>query len=173
MALAPIDVQKARFASKLKGYDPAEVESFLALVADELTAQAAEIERLQRENRFFTERLRETEEREKLLQATLVRGQRLADETIARSEREAQLLLKEAELAADKLTQQALEQVSRLETKIEELRFQRKEMRLRLKNTLEMYRELFEADILDEERTPSLHALPRTRRQQGQGRDAG
>jgi len=165
--LTPIDVQKARFPTKLKGYDQTEVENFLGLVAEELTARLADIEHLTREHQFYADRLRDAEERERLLQETLLRGQRVADETIARAEREAQLLLKETELAADKLSQQALEQVVRLESKIEELRFQRKEMRLRLRNTLEMYSELLAADIVDEERTPSLHALPRARKQQG------
>ena len=39
MALTPLDIQKMRFPQKMRGCDPAEVEAFLRLAAEELTAR--------------------------------------------------------------------------------------------------------------------------------------
>ena len=33
MAITPLEIQKMRFSQKIMGYDPTEVEGFLALVA--------------------------------------------------------------------------------------------------------------------------------------------
>ena len=42
MPLQPLEIQKQRFALKLRGYDPTEVENFLGLVAEELSQRLAE-----------------------------------------------------------------------------------------------------------------------------------
>ena len=164
MSLTPLEIQKTRFAVKRKGYDPAEVESFLALVAEELTARLSDLDRLQRENRFYAERARESDEREHQLQETLVRGQKVAEEMIATSQREAQLLLKEAEIAADRTVEQALEQATHIEGRMQELRAQRRELQLRFKNTLDLFRHMLEADVEEERSTATYHTLARARR---------
>ncbi len=165
MSLTPLDIQKTQFSERRKGLDPDEVQGFLALVAEELASRIARIDHLERENRFFADRLREAEEREHQLQETLVRGQKLSEEIVAASHKEAQLLIKEAELAADKIVEQALEQAQRIEAKIQELRLQRKELRMRLRNALDLYRQMVETDEEDDLHTASVHTLPRARRQ--------
>lgn len=165
MSLTPLDIQKTQFSERRKGLDPDEVQGFLALVAEELASRIARIDHLERENRFFADRLREAEEREHQLQETLVRGQKLSEEIVAASHKEAQLLIKEAELAADKIVEQALEQAQRIEAKIQELRLQRKELRMRLRNALDLYRQMVETDEEDDLHTASFHTLPRVRRQ--------
>src|SRR5512134_2978135 len=109
MPLQPLEVQKQRFAQKFRGYDPTEVENFLTLIAEELSQRLADIERLERDNRHLAERMAAAEGRERELQDTLLRGKRVSDEMISTSQREAQLLVKEAELHADRLLQQATE----------------------------------------------------------------
>lgn len=165
MSLTPLDIQKTQFSERRKGLDPDEVQGFLALVSEELASRIARIDHLERENRFFADRLREAEEREHQLQETLVRGQKLSEEIVAASHKEAQLLIKEAELAADKIVEQALEQAQRIEAKIQELRLQRKELRMRLRNALDLYRQMVETDEEDDLHTASVHTLPRVRRQ--------
>ena len=57
MALTPLEIQKMRFSQRMRGFDPTEVESFLTQVAEELTARLAHVERLERENRYYRQRL--------------------------------------------------------------------------------------------------------------------
>jgi cell division initiation protein len=165
MALTPLDIRKQTFAQKLRGADPLEVEQFLALAADELERRIGELERLERDNRELRARLGETEKRERQLQDALLRGKTVSDEMIATSQREAQLLVKEAEIHADRLVTQAMERAQEVESRIQELRTRRKELQLRLRGTLELFAQILEAEMEDERTSGNVHTL--TRRKSG------
>jgi cell division initiation protein len=165
MAITPLEIQKMRFSQKMRGYDPTEVEGFLSLLAEELAGRIAQAEKLERENRYYRQRLEETEHREHQLQQTLLRAQKVSDDITANAQREAELLVKEAEMAADKIVQQAIEQSTRFEAKITELRTHRRELQLKFKNTLDLFERILEAEMEDERNTATVLTLPRKRRE--------
>lgn len=165
MALTPLDVRKHTFAQKLRGLDPVEVEQFLGLVAEELSRRIEDVERLERDNRQLGARLAEIEKRERQLQDAILRGKTVSDEMIATSQREAQLLVKEAEIHADRLVTQAMERAQGIENRISELRTRRKELQLKLRGTLELFSQILEAEMEDERTTGNIHTL--TRRKSG------
>jgi cell division initiation protein len=163
MALTPLDIRKHTFAQKLRGVDPLEVEQFLTLVAEELTRRLEDIERLERDNRQLGGRLAEAEKRERQLQDAILRGKTVSDEMIATSQREAQLLVKEAEIHADRLVTQAMERAQEVESRISELRTRRKELQLKLRGTLELFAQILEAEMEDERTTGNIQTLVRRR----------
>lgn len=165
MALTPLEIQKMRFSQRMRGYDAAEVEGFLSVLAEELAARLAQVDKLERENRYYRQRLEETEQREHQLQQTLLRAQKVSDEITANARREAELTVKEAEMAADKIVQQAIEQSTRIESRIAELRTQRRELQHRFKNTLDLFQRSLEAEMEDEQNTAAVYTLPRKRRE--------
>jgi len=167
MAITPLEIQKMRFSQRMRGYDPTEVEGFLSLLAEELAARVAQAEKLERENRYYRQRLEETEHREHQLQQTLLRAQKVSDDITANARQEAELLVKEAEIAADKIVQQAIEQSTRFESKIIELRTARRELQLKFKNTLDLFQRILEAEMEDERNTATVLTLPRKRRDAG------
>jgi len=167
MAITPLEIQKMRFSQKMRGYDPTEVEGFLSLLAEELAARVAQLDKLERENRYYRQRLEETEHREHQLQQTLLRAQKVSDDITANARHEAELLVKEAEVAADKIVQQAIEQSTRFESKIAELRTARRELQLKFKNTLDLFQRILEAEMEDERNTATVLTLPRKRREAG------
>ena len=167
MAITPLEIQKMRFSQKMRGYDPTEVEGFLGLLAEDLAARVSHIEKLERENRYYRQRLEETEHREHQLQQTLLRAQKVSDDITANAKREAELLVKEAEMAADKIVQQAIEQSTRFESKIVELRTARRELQLKFKNTLDLFERILEAEMEDERNTATVLTWPRKRREAG------
>jgi cell division initiation protein len=167
MAITPLEIQKMRFSQRMRGYDPTEVEGFLSLLAEELAARVAQAEKLERENRYYRQRLEETEHREHQLQQTLLRAQKVSDDITANARQEAELLVKEAEIAADKIVQQAIEQSTRFESKIVELRTARRELQLKFKNTLDLFQRILEAEMEDERNTATVLTLPRKRRDAG------
>ncbi len=167
MAITPLEIQKMRFSQKLRGYDPTEVEGFLSLLAEELAARIGQVEKLERENRYYRQRLEETEHREHQLQQTLLRAQKVSDDITANARHEAELLVKEAEMAGDKIVQQAIEQSTRFESKIGELRTARRELQLKFKNTLDLFQRILEAEMEDERNTATVLTLPRKRRDAG------
>jgi cell division initiation protein len=165
MALTPLDIQKMRFPQRMRGYDPTEVENFLALVAEDLAAKGADLDKAERENRYYRQRLEETEQREHQLQQTLLRAQKVSDEITANARREAELMVKEAEIAADKMVQQAVEQSTRIESKIAELRTMRRELQMKFRNTLDLFQRILEAELEEERATATVHTLPRKRKE--------
>lgn len=165
MPLTPMDIQKMRFSQKMRGYDPEEVEEFLSVVADELVSHLGEIERLQRENRAYRQRVEEVQEREGRLQDTLLRAQQVSEEINEGAKREAKLLVREAEITADRVIQQALDQSTRIEAKITQLRAARRELQLKLKNTLELFQGLVEQDMEEEQNTATVRTMPRRRKE--------
>ena len=167
MAITPLEIQKMRFSQKMRGYDPTEVEGFLSLLAEELAARVAQLDKLERENRYYRQRLEETEHREHQLQQTLLRAQKVSDDITANARQEAELLVKEAEIAADKIVQQAIEQSTRFESKIVELRTARRELQLKFKNTLDLFQRILEAEMEEERNTATVLTLPRKRRDAG------
>jgi cell division initiation protein len=167
MAITPLEIQKMRFSQRMRGYDPTEVEGFLSVLAEELAARVAQAEKLERENRYYRQRLEETEHREHQLQQTLLRAQKVSDDITANARQEAELLVKEAEIAADKIVQQAIEQSTRFESKIAELRTARRELQLKFKNTLDLFQRILEAEMEDERNTATVLTLPRKRRDAG------
>jgi len=164
MAITPLDIQKMTFAQRMRGLDATEVTEFLRLVADELQAKLSEIERLQQMVRDQGERLRGSESRQNDLQDALLRSQKIADEILATSRREAQVLIKEAELTGDRIVSQAIEQATHIESRMSELRMARREVQLQFKNTLDLFGRILEADMEDESRNATIHTLPRARR---------
>lgn len=169
MAITPLEIQKMRFTQKMRGYDPTEVEGFLALLAEEVAARLAQIEKLERENHYFKQRLDDTEHREHQLQQTLLRAQKVSEDITANARREAELMIKEAELMADKIVQQAVDQSARFEARIAELRTARRELQLKFKNTLDLFQRILEAEMDDERSTATVHTLSAQRKRREAG----
>ena len=163
MAITPLEIQKMRFSQKMRGYDPTEVEGFLSLLAEELAARIAQSEKLERENRYYRQRLEETEHREHQLQQTLLRAQKVSEDITANARREAELMVREAEVAADKIVQQAIEQSARIDGKISELKTARRELQLKFKNTLDLFQRILEAEMEDDRNQATVLTLHRKR----------
>ncbi len=163
MAITPLDIRKMRFPLKLRGYDPQQVDDFLVLVADELTARLGDAERLQQENQEYRRQLIHARQRQEELQEAMLHAQRLSQEITDNAKREAALLIKEAEVASESMVSQAIEQANRIESKIVELRTRRRELQGRFKNALDSYSRFLEDDVEDERTTAMIRTLPRQR----------
>jgi cell division initiation protein len=169
MALTPLEIQKMRFSQRMRGFDTTEVEGFLAVLAEDLASRLAQIDKLERENKYYRQRLEETMQREHQLQQTLLRAQKVSDEITNNARREAELTVKEAEITADKIVTQAIEQSTRLEGKIGELRSQRRELQLKFKNTLDLFQSVLENEMDEEHTTATFHTLSRKRKDVKEG----
>lgn len=160
MAITPLDIRKTTFSTKMRGYDPQEVEQFLELMAEELTARLGDNARLEQDGRETRRRLDEATARQQELQETLIQAQRLSQNITDNARREAALLVKEAEITAETIIAQAIEQSQKIDAKILELRVTRRDLQLKLRNTLGLYQNLLDEQI-EEERMGTLVAMPR------------
>ena len=101
MKLTPLDIQRQSFQTRLRGFDRDEVATFLNVVAEEMEQLRSENEKLQEEVRRQSALLAEHHEREQILKNTLVAAQRTSEDIKENAKKQSQMLLKEAELAAD------------------------------------------------------------------------
>jgi cell division initiation protein len=152
MRITPHDIRQQQFTSKMfKGYDPQEVDAFLDDVAEDYEAVMKEATLLKEQMAAQEERSRGIAEREKSLQETLVTTQRLAEEMKAAARRESELIVREAELRAEKVLEAVRGEEARIRTEIHSLRRMRRQVFEEVAATLERYQRLLNAENLAED----------------------
>src|SRR5712692_10810960 len=135
--LTPLEIQKQIFARKLKGFDPDEVRAYLQMVAEEIEVLIKDVDRLSRENIMLREDLDDHSQRERILKDTLLSAQRVSEEVKANARKEAELIVKDAELLAERVVSQAMSRVADLERTIQDLKVERRGARNKLQATLD------------------------------------
>lgn len=143
MRITPHDIRQQQFTQKMfKGYDPQEVDAFLDDVAEDYESVLKEIALLKEQLAAQEERSRGVADRERSLNDTLVTTQRLAEEMKAAARRDAELVVREAELRGEKVVEECRAEEARIRTEINALKRLRREMAEDLGATLERYRRL-------------------------------
>jgi DivIVA domain-containing protein len=113
--LTPLDVRRYDFGKALRGYDPGRVEQFREQVATELERLSRQIQDLESRARGFQDQLRSFRERDKALNDALVSAQQLRTDIREQTEREAQLIIREARSAAERDAEAARSELRRIE----------------------------------------------------------
>lgn len=159
--LTPLEIQKHEFSRKWKGFDPVEVESFLALLAEDLEeilrANADLSARVQR----LTEENEEHRERERILKETLLTAQQASEDIRAQAQKQADLALREAHVSAERLTQNALQRSAEIEKAIQQLKLHRANFRLQLQKMIELFQQVLDFDRDEDEKERPLSYLTR------------
>jgi cell division initiation protein len=148
--ISPLEIKKQRFAVKMRGYDPAEVESFLEMVSDEYETIVNERTRLGEEAAKLRVQLRDYQQVEKTLQETLMNAQENVTQARENSKREAQIILREAELKAEKIMDEAKDKLERMKSDLSILRAQKESFAKRLRHLLESQVELIKVLEMDD-----------------------
>jgi cell division initiation protein len=146
--LTPLEIQKQVFTRALKGYNADEVRGYLHLVAEEIERLLIEVDRATRENSMLREELEEHNQRERILKDTLLSAQKVSEDVRANARKEAELIVKDAELLSERLIGQAQQRVADIERTIQDLKMERRSARIKLQATLETMQQLI---ILDAE----------------------
>jgi len=109
MDLTPLDVRKKKddLRRTVRGYDPAQVDTFLDLVADRLDVLVQEQVRMKEQVVQLRERLTGFEDRERALNEALIAAQELREEARMQAEKQAGLKLEEADQRAEKVLSDA------------------------------------------------------------------
>ena len=116
--LTALDVRRFDFGRTFRGYDPERVEQFRTQVAEELERLTRMTQDLENKARSFHEQLRAFRERDKALNDALVSAQQLRSEIREQADREAQLILREAQVEAERNMEHARAELSRMEEQI-------------------------------------------------------
>ncbi|MGH7617788.1 MAG: DivIVA domain-containing protein [Gemmatimonadaceae bacterium] len=116
--LTPLDARRYEFGKALRGYDPERVNQFRDQVAEELERLARVNQDLDAKARGFHEQLRAFRERDKAINEALISAQQLRNEIREQSEKEGQLIIREARAEADRLLDEARSEVRRIEDQL-------------------------------------------------------
>lgn len=159
--LTPLEIQKHEFSRKWKGIDPVEVDSFLALVAEEMEELARSHVELETKVRGLLEENGEHRQRERLLKETLVTAQRASEDMRAAAQKQAQLIVQEAQDSSERLTHNALQRSAEIEKAIHELKLQRTNFRLQLQKMIELFQQVLVFDREEDDKDRPLSYLTR------------
>jgi cell division initiation protein len=124
-----MDIQRQTFARRLRGLDPEEVRTYLALVAEEVAALQHERDDLARQLQHIKVLLEEHRDRETILKNTLLTAQKLSEDIRDNARKQSESVVREAELQADRLIELAQSRAHEVERSILDLRSHRSAIR--------------------------------------------
>jgi cell division initiation protein len=140
MKITPLDIQQQQFKGKVfGGLNPEEVDTFLQLVAREMEEIIRENSELKEQIRKVAANEEEMTQREKELRETLLAAQRVIEEMKSNAQKEADLIVAEAEIKADRLLADGENRLIQLNNEIQELQRQKLQFESSLKSLLDSY----------------------------------
>ena len=155
MRLTPLDIRKQEFKKAMRGLEADEVHAFLATIADEYEAVINDNKALRERLLELDDKVQEYRNMEKTLRDTLLTAERVTVEAKDNARREAELIVKEAQIEADKAVRDVRSTAMRLRQEIQTLKQQKDGYLSRLKVLIESHLKFIETaekDFAEEER---------------------
>jgi len=156
MRLTPLDIQSHHFARRMRGVDAGEVEAFLRMVAEDFADVIRDNDRQRDRIRELEARVAELGSREETLRSTLMTAQELSDDLRKTAAKEAEVLLAEAEVKAEKLIDAAHRRIAKLAEDIREMRALRTRIAASVRCAIETHLELLDGLAADGPEDPVL-----------------
>lgn len=125
MNLTPLDIRKQSFQKTFRGYDPDEVQAFLEMAAEGFERLTRENIEMREERSGLKAEVERYREMETTLQEMLRTAQQTADEVRQNARKEAGLIVKEAEITANRSVERARSLVRDIRSEIVDLKNQR------------------------------------------------
>jgi len=149
--ITPTDIRQQQFTVRMfRGFDVQEVDTFLDDLAEDYETLLKENQLLKEQLQVLEDRAHGLEDRERVLQDTLVTTQRVGEEMKESARREAALLVREAELQADKMVEAARTSEAAVQAQVTALRRIRRQLAESLRANVEMYQRLLEQELAAE-----------------------
>ena len=142
MRLTPLDIRKQPFRKTMWGFDSDEVNSFLEMVASEFETIIKQDNELQTQVKNLEQNLEHYVTIEKTLNDTMLTAQRTTDEARLNAQKEAELILKDAQIRAGRYEDDSRRRVHELESEIVSLKTQRDSFLARFRAMLKTQLEL-------------------------------
>ncbi len=145
MKVTPIDIRNQKFGKALRGYDQGEVDAFLEVVSSSLEELITENVALKKRLSSAESTLAGYRDLEGNLKRALVTAQKSADEIRENAYKEAQLLMKETQMKAEKEEREAHEALSGLKKQITDLENLKRQYTARLRSLAETNLKILES----------------------------
>ena len=148
MRITPLEIQQKQFKKVLlRGIDPEDVQLFLEIVRTEFEELVKENNSLKDELRRRLGEIEEYRERETTLKETMMTAQRISEDIKLNAKKDAELVVSEAQLQADKIIQGAHARLLTIVEELNELKRQRVTYETSLRGLLASHTKLLEATL--------------------------
>ncbi len=161
MKLTPQDILSQKFTIKVKGYDKDEVNQLMVQAAQSLENEVLDRENMKKELERVREKLSQLQKREDVLRETLISAQKFSHEIKLNAQREADLVVKEAEIKAETIINSAIDRQRELKDEIRNLKFKRVEIENDIVGMLNSLRELIESYRKDDDAFEKIEYMAR------------
>ncbi|MCC5932995.1 MAG: DivIVA domain-containing protein [Candidatus Cyclonatronum sp.] len=128
MTITALDIKQRNFSKSLRGYDPAEVNAFLNMLANEWEHQVTKIKSLERDVREVNDKLSHYQRIEATLHETLQTARENAEQKMENARRDAKNKLQKAEIEAEQVIKEARMQKQHIRQSILKLLERREEI---------------------------------------------
>ena len=139
MTMTPLDIQQGQFRIRFRGFDFREVDAFLERVAESMDALIREKEALRKDMERMKGEIREFQDQEQTFHEAMVNAQEMLDNMKRNAEKEAELIISEAQMKAEKILSSADNRLYQLHKDISELKRQRMQLEVDLRTVLEAH----------------------------------
>jgi len=144
--LTPLDIKKKQFSTAFRGFDVKEVETFLDMLTLEMEGLIVKQNGLKEALEKKDREIEEIKERESSMRKTLEGVQKLLEEERKRSEEEGRRIIREAELKAAEILQEAREEEAALKNGIDHLQRMRREFLAKVGSLVDSYKKILDQD---------------------------
>jgi len=146
MRITPLDIQQKQFPVRFRGFDVEEVYAFLEVVREEMEELTRDNSVL-KENVFRLEnQLKEFKDMEGTLRETLLTAQQMVDDYKTNSLKEAEIILREAELKSERVLDEAHQKVVKIHEDIVDMKGIRRHFKEELRRLIESHLRMLEFD---------------------------
>lgn len=146
MRITPLDIQQKQFPMKFRGFDVEEVYAFLEVVREEMEDILRENASLKEAVQRAESQIKDFKDMESTLRETLITAQNMVEDYKTNARKEAELLVREAELRAETMLKDAQEKVIKIHEDIVDLKGIRRHFKEELKRLIEGHLKMIEFD---------------------------
>jgi cell division initiation protein len=137
--LTPLDIRNHRFSTRVRGLDPAEVEAFVRLIAEDYEDMLRENEVLHEKVQRLEVQVEELSANEKILQTTIVTAQHLSEDLKKTAVKESEVMVSEAEVKAEKILAASHRRAAKLAQDIREMKLLRARLATTIRASIDTY----------------------------------
>ncbi len=136
MHITPLEIRKHPFRTGFRGYDTDQVNSFLQQIATEVEELRSENSKYGTQNKELATEIKRYKMLEETLNETLLTAQRATDDARANAQKEAELIIRDAQVRADRYGSDMKDQVQELRTELATLEAQKEGFLMRYASLL-------------------------------------
>lgn len=150
MAITPIDIHNKEFNTRFKGYDQEQVNDYLDDIIQEFETLLQKNQELEKKISFCEEKIGHYEGIQETLNKSIIVAQEAADRLKKNANKEAEMIIFEAERTADKLLKDAARKATAINRETDALQRDSRVFRQKLQLLIETQLEMVKSEEWDE-----------------------